>query len=248
MGAPKWTAKRLAEYSDKLKDSADLDELRLRLGHLAEALGFGRLTYHLVKYPSVGDLLPSFITDYPEEWISRYARRGYWRVDPVMLAALRRTAPFAWRDLRIDGYSSDQIRFMGEASDFGITDGCTVPVHAPGSFAIFSAVAEGSTRDRARNLATGRPWLTMAALCAHERALQLFLPTLPTEDVDLLTARERECAVWLVAGKTGPEIGEILGISDQTVTSHVKSAMRKTGTFTRAHLVARLLAKGVITP
>lgn len=38
MGAPKWTAKRLAEYSDKLKDSADLDELRLRLGHLAARL------------------------------------------------------------------------------------------------------------------------------------------------------------------------------------------------------------------
>jgi DNA-binding CsgD family transcriptional regulator len=48
-------------------------------------------------------------------------------------------------------------------------------------------------------------------------------------------------------GATGPEIAEDLHISHDTVRSHVRNAMTKLGARSRAHLVAKALAAGLIT-
>ena len=63
-----------------------------------------------------------------------------------------------------------------------------------------------------------------------------------------LSAREREI-VWLVAlGHTGPEIADELGIAHDTVRTHVRNAMEKTGARSRAHLVAKALATELAEP
>ena len=51
--------------------------------------------------------------------------------------------------------------------------------------------------------------------------------------------------VRLVAdGHSGPEIAEELLISHETVRTHVRNAMTKLGTRSRAHLVAKSIAEG----
>jgi PAS domain S-box-containing protein len=57
-----------------------------------------------------------------------------------------------------------------------------------------------------------------------------------------LTPREREVVDLLALGRSGPEIAEELVISHDTVRTHVRNAMDKTGSHTRAQLVARTLA------
>jgi LuxR family quorum-sensing system transcriptional regulator CciR len=57
----------------------------------------------------------------------------------------------------------------------------------------------------------------------------------------MLTERERQCATWLVEGKTSWEIAQILGISVNTVNFHVKNIKRKLRCNTRALVVARLV-------
>jgi DNA-binding CsgD family transcriptional regulator len=42
-----------------------------------------------------------------------------------------------------------------------------------------------------------------------------------------LTARERECLLWTIEGKTAWEIGEILAISQRTVVHHTATAAVK---------------------
>ena len=58
-----------------------------------------------------------------------------------------------------------------------------------------------------------------------------------------LSAREIGVLSWLVRGLTNGEIGERLGISIETVRKHVASALKKTGTHTRAALVALALSR-----
>ena len=60
-----------------------------------------------------------------------------------------------------------------------------------------------------------------------------------------MTAREIECLRWVAAGKTDPEIGEILSISATTVKFHVDGARAKLGARTRAQAVARLVLYGL---
>ena len=52
--------------------------------------------------------------------------------------------------------------------------------------------------------------------------------------------------VHLVAlGASGPEIGDELSISHETVRTHVRNAMDKVGARSRAHLVAKALGDGL---
>lgn len=61
-----------------------------------------------------------------------------------------------------------------------------------------------------------------------------------------LSTREREIVRHVASGSTGPEISDELGISHDTVRTHVRNAMDKLGARSRAHLVARALGDGLV--
>jgi DNA-binding CsgD family transcriptional regulator len=63
-----------------------------------------------------------------------------------------------------------------------------------------------------------------------------------------LTAREREVTRLVALGLSGPEIAEELHVSHQTVRTHVRNATRKLGARSRAHLVAKAMAGGLLGP
>ena len=55
------------------------------------------------------------------------------------------------------------------------------------------------------------------------------------------TPRERQVVQMMVDGASSKEICAALGLAGNTLKTHVKSALMKTGTRTRAELVARIL-------
>jgi PAS domain S-box-containing protein len=61
-----------------------------------------------------------------------------------------------------------------------------------------------------------------------------------------LTAREREVVRLVALGSNTRRIAAELSLSPDTIRSHVRNAMAKTGAHTRAHLVALVLADGLI--
>lgn len=58
--------------------------------------------------------------------------------------------------------------------------------------------------------------------------------------VQTLSERERQIMVWVAMGKTNPEIGMILDISEFTVKNHMKSIFSKLDVTNRAQAVAKL--------
>jgi DNA-binding CsgD family transcriptional regulator len=63
----------------------------------------------------------------------------------------------------------------------------------------------------------------------------------PDEQLGELTPREREIVTLVALGNTSMQIAGHLVISHETVRTHVRNAMAKTGAKTRAHLVATAL-------
>jgi PAS domain S-box-containing protein len=61
-----------------------------------------------------------------------------------------------------------------------------------------------------------------------------------------LSEREREIVRLVALGSSGPEIADELRITHNTVRTHVRNAMTKSGTRSRAHLVAKALGDGLI--
>ena len=60
-----------------------------------------------------------------------------------------------------------------------------------------------------------------------------------------LTEREREVVRLIARGHSGPEIADELQIAHDTVRTHARNAMIRTGARSRAHLVAKALGEGL---
>jgi DNA-binding CsgD family transcriptional regulator len=62
-----------------------------------------------------------------------------------------------------------------------------------------------------------------------------------------LTPRELEVIRRVALGATSREIADDLFVTTETVRTHVRNAMAKTGTKTRAHLVAAAICRGLLS-
>jgi PAS domain S-box-containing protein len=62
-----------------------------------------------------------------------------------------------------------------------------------------------------------------------------------------LSPREREITQLLARGLTGAQIAAELGLSPETVRTHIRNAMTRLGADTRAHLVAKALDGGLVS-
>jgi PAS domain S-box-containing protein len=70
--------------------------------------------------------------------------------------------------------------------------------------------------------------------------------SLDQEESVPLSDREREIVRLVALGRSGPEIADELRITHNTVRTHVRNAMIKSDTRSRAHLVAKALGDGFI--
>lgn len=61
-----------------------------------------------------------------------------------------------------------------------------------------------------------------------------------------LSSREKDVLHWLVRGKSGPEIGIILGISTCTVRIHIQNLKRKMNAVNIPHAVYQAFALGIL--
>ena len=66
-----------------------------------------------------------------------------------------------------------------------------------------------------------------------------------TTTIYLLTPREKECATWLILGKTAEETAAILGLSRRTVEDHLAAMKAKLGCSNKVQLAVLLLSHGL---
>jgi DNA-binding NarL/FixJ family response regulator len=90
------------------------------------------------------------------------------------------------------------------------------------------------------------PWATRRLIAEFASRPQLQLPS--PEQLDELTAREREVMSLVAAGLRNEEIAERFVIGQATVKTHVSRALRKLGARDRAQLVAIAYQVGLVLP
>jgi PAS domain S-box-containing protein len=91
---------------------------------------------------------------------------------------------------------------------------------------------------------TGRRLVLLVAL-STSRWGPRFRRSIPSEpQPGQLSEREREVVRLVAQGRTDPEIADELHISHNTARTHVRNALSKTGSRSRAHLVAKALGDG----
>jgi PAS domain S-box-containing protein len=93
---------------------------------------------------------------------------------------------------------------------------------------------------------TGRQLVLAVALSTSRWGSRFRRPRAVEPASGSLSTREREIVRLVALGNTGPEIAGELQISHDTVRTHARNAMLKVGARSRAHLVAKALAEGLV--
>ncbi|MDQ0421052.1 hypothetical protein GVN24_03590 [Rhizobium sp. CRIBSB] len=239
------TANAMFDFITESSHARDNEEVLASLGKAA--MVFGMDCYAISGIPLPNERIdPYFMLNaWPEGWFERYVRENYVHVDPVIHRTKMSDEAFVWSEaLSGKPLSRAAKRVMNEATEFGMMDGYSVPLHSVGGFQ--AIVTFGARKVDLSDEQRGA--LHIISIYAHNR-LRTFL----AEATDRRAAaavkvspREREVILWCSAGKTNWEIGQILGISEKTVQHEIASASRKLNSVNRAQLIAESIRLGII--
>lgn len=233
---------------EKLISAAEnLQQLNLAMASITQAMGcdFYAIGHHVDWGPAKPHAFR--LQNYPSHWVDFYDSNNCWGRDPVQRASGRTQKPFLWRETSdfIEVTGNDE-RFMALAQRNGLGDGITVPSNIPGEFqgSCTFAVAPGRHLNEdgvylARLIApdifhAARKLIGMAQLIGHMKTAQL-------------TQRQRDCLLWIAAGKSDWETAIILGISEETVKQHISDACNRMGIKKRTLLLFLALRNGAIS-
>lgn len=184
--------------------------------------------------------------NYPHGWLEMYSERQLHRIDPVFIRADRTFRPFHWDDVQfLAGTTLEQHAMLEEAAQHGIAHGFTIPIHPqPGSTLGGSCSLIPDSPDLHPN-----SYLAAQAMAGHffeSAANAIGTRTIYREHVRL-TARERQCIIWVGRGKTEEEIAMLLRLSASTVHSYISNAKRRFGVNSSHQVILRAIATGQIS-
>jgi LuxR family transcriptional regulator, activator of conjugal transfer of Ti plasmids len=230
---------------DRLASAKRGEDLSQAMRRFADAFGLSNFTYLDFRRP--GSHPPVYLTTYPTEWIFHYASRRYQEIDPVVVEARRSMAPFFWDD-RSPGIdpSIEQRRLFGEAAEFGICCGLTVPVHdARAGLAMLSFTSDREPAKTRCDIIAHSEILHLASIYFHVHARRC-LEGCVVLDAAELDPQETASLQWVARGKSFWEIGEILGMSRHMVVRLAANAKRKLNASSLSHAIALALYYRII--
>jgi DNA-binding CsgD family transcriptional regulator len=244
------TLAKCHDLIESLEKSETVEDIHSICSSLCNHFGFDRFQYGARIPTSFVKPYYIFISSYQNEWRERYLSKGYMTLDPAVIYCASHSTPFPWDRIKKLETENDSVRqFMGEASEFGLNSGISIPVHsAQGEFAMFS-VASSLGHERANSqIQDALPFVHLFTAHLHETVRRTFeKEVLPLSKVHL-TNRERECLLWTAEGKTSWEISHILDVSERTVVFHLQNVADKLKVVNRQQAVARAVALGILAP
>jgi LuxR family quorum-sensing system transcriptional regulator CciR len=234
---------KLWEFLEFCRAELDVEVLADRfLSEMAE-LGFPHvaLASHVDPiHPPPGAVM---VLRYPRDWVEHYSAEGLQNIDPVFMAACRRTEPFQWSEGRfLASLNAPQLRMLAEGREAGIADGVTIPIRGSDALpASCSLVPDmGGVDPENTKLAEAM------AIFAHERLRQLYSASVVRE-TQRLTDRERQCLILVARGKSDWVISSLLGVSENAVNRTIERAKKRMGVATRTQAIVRALHAGEFT-
>lgn len=226
---------------EELEQADRLKELQRVVEALRAHYGVAHVIYHWVD--SAGDHYGC--GTYSHEWVARYAKQNYQRVDPVVVGCFQRFHPVDWK--RLDWTSKSARAFQAEAIEYGVGhQGFSVPIRGPnGQFALFTVSDNCSDEDWAAFAEDHHRELILIAHMFNQKALDFEKGRQP-ENNQTLSPREVDALTLLAMGYGRAQVADTLSISEHTLRVYIESARFKLGAMNTTHAVARAISRGLI--
>lgn len=234
------------DFVRMVTESKNADDLGDALHRMSALMGFDyfALTHHvdIVREPASSIR----VTNYPMRWADYYDANALGVSDPVHRASHVTSVGFSWTNLPYMIPLTPRDRDMLERGRLeGIGDGFTIPANVPGEAHGSCSFANPAGRPIDQDML---PLAQLVGAFAFEGARRMWsMRKVQTDPAPTLTDRQRDCVFWVARGKSDWEISRILGVSEETVTMHLKQARERYGVQKRTSLVIHALYEGSFT-
>jgi DNA-binding CsgD family transcriptional regulator len=211
--------------------------------------GFDSLIFCLMSdHPSIGEKAKhGIITGYPEDWMKHYTASNYEPIDPIRKESLvNHQAVFTWEGVdRVRPYNKKERSILGQASDAGLNSG--VAVSLCNTYREHIALGFASSAGGVEFTPVLLSELKLASIQFYDVYQAMHRTTAPEDDEPVhLSDREREVLQWAAVGKSNPDIGTILNISDATVAYFLQRCFAKLDANSKTLAVVKALRLGLI--
>jgi DNA-binding CsgD family transcriptional regulator len=203
------------------------DAFQTELVRFTRQAGFETVSATTVIDHFLGE--PEFITvdNTPAAYLATFQDRNGGKRDPVMQHCKVKSVPIVWdQSTYIKGGEADKWEFQAR---FGYRYGISLVMHMPkGLHFTVGVVRDQPLPTCSDQISRMTADLQLFLVHAQETAMRVLLPpAVPEQSLPRLTPRELECLRWTMEGKTAWELGQILGIAEQTAVRHIQNAARK---------------------
>ncbi|HVZ98771.1 MAG TPA: autoinducer binding domain-containing protein [Caulobacterales bacterium] len=231
------------DFIDGASRATEMDALRTLLKQALEHYGVTHFNLIGLVREQTGARTPvSLMAPVDPAWAAYYQGEGFYNVDAVLHAVLRRPEGVTWAEVEARPMSRAARDLFGECrSALRVQGGLAVPTYDAAGFAgavgMFFAEPQDAERMRA---------LKLIGHFAMERAKELHGLFAHDGAPCPLTAQQREILAYSAQGKSDWDMGELTGLSHKTVNHHFERAKAKLGVRTRAQAVALAVRHGWI--
>lgn len=191
-----------------------------------------------------------YIHGYPTGWWRRYRNKKYITTDPMIRHCAENITPVGWERMKeLSVSDKDVARLMREASSYGLRNGLSIPIHSnKGDSAVMNFSVNREDSKTLSHIHKATPDLYLLSAYMHEAVMRIVDRDGKTLPKKILTARERECLIWVAEGETTWDISSRLEITESTVIFHLHNIMKKLNASNRQQAVARAVQLGLIAP
>jgi LuxR family quorum-sensing system transcriptional regulator CciR len=237
------------------------DDLRRLMEAITLEMGFeAYAVFQHVHEFSWGDTNLLGISNYPRNWLEYFFQHWPAVDDPVHLASYQTSVGFRFAEIPSLIKVSERHRTILEAARrAGIADGFCVPAHIPGEIDGTCTFTVGTM---AALPEANLPMAQLVGSFAYEAARRIQLSgrtaanlgaSIPRAEVSssivshAITTRQLECLALVAKGKSDWEISRILGIGQETVKHHIRTARERYDVTTRVQAAIRAIAEGQLS-
>lgn len=209
-----------------------------------------RLEFDFVNAFLVVDVSPTesrfvSIGNVPSGFAEASANPADGRRDPVQQRLKRLSTPVIFDQSTYVNENAGDL--WDQQAEFGYHTGIAMALHLPHSrHFVLGVDRRKPLSKRPGQLTKTIAQLQLLAVYAQEAAQRLLVDGLTSDELPELTAREREVLRWTMEGKSNWTIGQLMSVSEHTVSFHIRNAMTKLQCSSKHMAVARALRLGLI--
>ena len=190
--------------------------------------------------PNARDILPTLVTNWPDDWADDYFSKKKYKFDPVVARATAGIGSFFWHELN-PPQTPEVLKLMQGARARGMIDGFTLSWRSLAVAAtVLSVAGEPIKWDSTEHAAMAAVAEAFIRRCMDRRALGGQLA------VQSLSPQERRILHLCAMGKSDKEIMRHLNLQRGTVLTHWSRIRLKLGAADRTQAVAHGIASNQV--